>query len=106
MCRTQQSLLEARAAAEAAAEERRAVLQQARGADGAGAAAAADRGSEGGSRKAAGSGRGGRGGGAPAWRQHSREKQLGRQAEATLEMIYSRTQVHRLVGWARVGMPL
>ena len=30
--------------------------------------------------------------GTPAWKRFSKPKSLGRQAEATLEMVYSRTQ--------------
>lgn len=107
VCRAQLSLLQARAAAEAAAAERQAILQQskmeARGGSSSrgsgdrppGKAGAAERG--GGS-----SGSGGSGSGTPAWKQFKRNKGLGKQAEATLEMIYARTEVR--TGCAAPGM--
>lgn len=92
--RAQLSLLEARAAAEAAAAERQAVLRQAQ-------AEAGGRSSGGRqpAKAAAAERSGGGAGGSPAWKQFKRNKGLGRQAEATLEMMYSRTQVGlQLVG--------
>ena len=81
---------EARAAAEAAARERAAILQAGKLQGGAGSRSggAAPRGARQG---AAGGARGSDG--TPAWRSYAKKKALGRQAEATLEMIFSRTQV-------------
>lgn len=102
--RAQQSLLEARAAAEVAAQERAAVLRAAKqqgGGTTAGASGTSAGGRPGGARQGpAGGGRGGDG--APAWRSYSKKKALGRQAEATLEMIFTRTQVGAGHGAARV----
>eukprot|EP00887_Chlorella_sp_A99_P003108 scaffold9.g3108.t1 len=79
--RLESSLAEARAAAEEAARQRQAILQQrpAPGAAGGQAAAAHPQ------------PQGGGGGGPPPWRRAARDKPLGRQAEATLEMVYSKT---------------
>lgn len=89
-CRAQQSLLEAQVAAEQAAAERQAILQQpqAQRAAAPGARSAAKR-------PAAAPGPGGSygPGGTPAWKHYHKKKALGRQAEATLEMIFTRTQV-------------
>lgn len=85
----EKSLQEARAAAEAAARERAAILQAGKLQGGAGSRSggAAPRGARQG---AAGGARGSDG--TPAWRSYAKKKALGRQAEATLEMIFSRTQ--------------
>ncbi|EFN59681.1 hypothetical protein CHLNCDRAFT_133200 [Chlorella variabilis] len=87
--RAQQSLLEAQVAAEQAAAERQAILQQpqAQRAAAPGARSAAKR-------PAAAPGPGGSygPGGTPAWKHYHKKKALGRQAEATLEMIFTRTQ--------------
>ena len=101
LCRAEQSLLGARAAAEEAAAERQAVLQQNQSTAAPGAGGDRE-GSDG--RPAAGQRRGGGNngggipgpgayGGKPVWKSYSKMKNLGRQAEATLEMMYSRTQV-------------
>jgi hypothetical protein len=93
--------LGARAAAEEAAAERQAVLQQNQSTAAPGAGGDRE-GSDG--RPAAGQRHGGGNngggipgpgayGGKPVWKSYSKMKNLGRQAEATLEMMYSRTQV-------------
>ena len=90
LCRAQLSLLQARAAAEAAAAERQAILQQSQAAARS-SRAGADRpqGKSGPAQR----GSGGSSSSTPAWKQFKRNKGLGRQAEATLEMIYARTEV-------------
>ncbi|KAI3429507.1 hypothetical protein D9Q98_005596 [Chlorella vulgaris] len=85
----QASLSEARAAAQQAVAERQVVLEEAQAQRQAaapssstpfkGTAAAARRSGSGGSRT-------------PVWKQYAKKKALGKQAEATLEMIFSRTQ--------------
>jgi hypothetical protein len=90
VCSAQASLSEARAAAQQAVAERQVVLEEAQAQRQAaapssstpfkGTAAAARRSGSGGSRT-------------PVWKQYAKKKALGKQAEATLEMIFSRTQV-------------
>lgn len=103
--RAQLSLLQARAAAEAAAAERQAILRQskleARGSGGSSSRGGTDRaqGKAGAAQRGRGSSSGGGGGSrTPAWKQFKRDKGLGRQAEATLEMIYARTEVRSRAG--------
>ncbi|KAL4427724.1 hypothetical protein ABPG75_001813 [Micractinium tetrahymenae] len=93
----QQSLLEARAAAEAAARERAEVLRVAKQQGGGGGSGPGTNSSSSGSAAPRGGKQGPAGGGrgsdgAPAWRSYPKKKALGRQAEATLEMIFNRTQ--------------
>ena len=97
--RAQLSLLQARAAAEAAAAERQAILRQSKleaRVSGGSSRGGTDRaqGKAGPAQRGGGSSSGGGGGSrTPAWKQFKRDKGLGRQAEATLEMIYARTEV-------------
>ena len=92
----------ARAAAEEAAAERQAVLQQNQSPAGDRAVPGAGSDRDSGDRPGAGRRGGSNGGGIPgpgayggkpAWKSYPKMKNLGRQAEATLEMMYSRTQV-------------
>lgn len=107
-CRAQLSLLQARAAAEAAAAERQAILQQSKmeargGSSSSRGSADRPQGKAGAAGRSGGSsGSGGSGSGTPAWKQFKRNKGLGKQAEATLEMIYARTEV--CTGCAAPGM--
>lgn len=82
-CRLQKSLAGARAAAEEAARQRQAILQQRDSSSNSSSDSATIRGHK----------QQGKFGGSPAlWRRSEGYKSLGRQAEATLESVFARTQ--------------